>query len=150
MTAIPSPDAIRSKAYRESRAAHPVPPDVQALLERGRQERAAISKQRHALWELGRTEAMAAARIVKIQNTKTPELRARLLGQLADWIIEKRETLSAITIGIHARHPIPRHKVRRVPSWVPVDLVAVYRDPTITEYEAAALVRKMKREACCG
>lgn len=142
MTAHPSPEAIRARLYREQRAAAPVPPDVQALLDRGRQERALLVKKRKALWALGHIEAAAAAKLVKVQRTKSPAVRARLLGDLADWIIERRETLESI-VG----HKPIKKRPRRVPAWVPDDLAAVYLDPMVSEFEAARRVRAMKREA---
>jgi hypothetical protein len=144
----PSPDAIRAKLYREQRKIAPVPPDVEELLKRGRRERHDYLRQANAVRALSQIEATAARKLFHIHRVKHPPVRARLLGELADWIIERRETLAEVAKGrtIHIR----RSKLRRVPAWVPADLADIYRDPTISEFEAAALVRRMKHEAGGG
>jgi hypothetical protein len=149
MTAHPSPDAIRAKLYREQRKAAPVPPDVQALLERGRRERDDLHRQAKAVRALGQIEATVASQLAQIQRAKHPSVRARRLGELADWIIGRRETLIEAA-GVKML-PVRRSvTTRRLPHWVPADLADVYLDPTISEFEAAALVRQMKREAGGG
>ena len=148
---IPSPDAIRAKLWRERRK-DGVPPDLKAILQRGREERAELEKHNRALCNLGRLEAAAAARLIKIQRTNNPWVRARMLGELADWIIERRTVLTEIVESRPLRiGKVRSHTTKRqVPPWVPDDLRAVYLDPTVNEFEAAALVRQMKHESEAG
>lgn len=148
MSALPSPNAIRSKLYREERKRSPVPPDVKALLERGLRERLELQRQAKAVTALAQIEMTAANKIIYIQNVKHPAIRARLLGELADWIIERRETLTTAA-GIKIFR-IERRRMRRVPAWVPPALAPVYLDPTVSEFEAARIVRAMKREGGGG
>ena len=148
---IPSPDAIRAKLWRERRK-DGVAPDLKAILKRGREERAELEKHSRALCNLGRIEAAAAARLIKIQRSKNPWIRARMLGELADWIIARREALTEIVESRPLRvRTVRSHTTKRqVPPWVPDDLRAVYLDPTINEFEASTLVRQMKRENGAG
>lgn len=145
MTEHPSIAAIRSKLYREQRKRAPVPPDVKALLERGLHEQQELQRQAKAIRELAQIETTAARKIVHIQNVKHPAIRARMLGELADWIIERRETLKSAE-GIRMFR-VQRYRGRQVPAWVPADLVPIYLDPTLNECEAASIVRAMKRGA---
>jgi hypothetical protein len=138
----PSPDAIRAKLGREQRK-QATPPDVRALLERGRRDRLDLLRQAKAIRSLAQVEAMAARKLLHIQNVKQPTIRARLLGELADWIIDQSETLTQ-DFGIEKIRA--RAKMRVVPHWVPEALAPDYLNPEITEFEAAARVRRMKRE----
>lgn len=144
MIAHPSPDAIRAKLGREQRKLA-TPPDVQALLDRGRLDRIGFLRQANAVSVLSRIEAAAARKLRHIQSVKNPTIRARLLGELADWLVDHLNTMDD-DFGFE-KVRIARVKVRRVPTWVPADLVSVYLDRSLTEFEAAARVRRMKREA---
>jgi hypothetical protein len=144
VTAEPSSAAVKAALYRE-RLKQATPPDVAAMLERGRRERLELQRRANAVRSLARIEATVARKIIHIQSVKQPSIRARLLGDLADWIIEHREAL-ADDFGLEA--VLAAHKRRRVvPAWVPEALVFDYLNPELTEFEAAAHVRKMKREA---
>ena len=147
MSVEPSPNAIRSKLWRD-RKKQAIPADVRALLERRIAERIEMGRQSKALLALSQIEATAARKLIHIQNVKQPAIRARLLGELADWIIDRRETLKEAAAVKMFR--VERVKSRRVPAWVPADLVHAYLDPTVTEFEAAKICRAMKREAGGG
>jgi hypothetical protein len=145
VTAQPSPDAIRARLYRERRAAAPIPPDVQILLDRGRLDRLDLLRYANAVHALSRVEASAALKLLHIQRVKQPAIRARLLGELADWLVDRLATMDKDFGSENVRSA--RVKMRRVPSWVPENLIGEYLKPEFTEFEAASRVRQMKREA---
>lgn len=140
----PSANAIRAKLWRD-RHKQAMPADVKALLERRVAERLEMGRQSKALLALSQIEATAARKLIHIQNVRQPAIRARLLGELADWIIERRETLKVA--GAVKMFRISCARNRRVPAWVPADMAPIYLDPTVTEFEAASICRAMKKDA---
>lgn len=146
MTAQPSRAALKARRDRERRQAA-TPPDVRALIERGREERAELAAQAKAASAISRIEAVAAARLAAIGKARKPETRARLLGELADYIAARRDLIDRAT---EWRTVAPRRSRRLVPRWVPADLAAVYLDPSMSEVDAAARVRALKHQSETG
>ncbi len=146
MTVQPSPAAIRARAARERRKAA-TPPDVHALIERGRQERAELERQARDVAALGRLLSEIDARWARIKSAASVVTRARMLGDLADFLAdEDRQELLNRTRSIGPVVRVPRMPC---PPWVPADMQDAYRRRShlVGEIAAASEFRKIKREA---
>ena len=135
MTAEISPAAIKGACDRVRRRSA-TPLDVRALIEQGRQDRADLS----GVDRIGRH---IAEQMLAYSRARRPWARAKILGDLADWIAAERDLLErAATIRSGARMR------RRVPAWVPAEFGAIYAAEARTagEHSAAELVRSLKRE----
>ena len=126
-----------SKKEREAREAlrrAQTPTEIVALLQQGRDDRAAIAAAE-------RIQRRAGDLMLAASMKANPWDRARALGELADWIVTVRADLErAATVR-------PFRTRRRIPSWVPPEMVPIYAEEARKSGEAAAaaLCRKLKQ-----
>ena len=129
---------------------HAPAPDLAAIVEQGKAERAELEQMASDVAAVARIQARAERGLAHVRAIKNPALRAQYLGKLADWLASEKtqEILLRASCGAPTgpgRPPIPRC---RVPAWVPADLAVIYRREAKahSEFSAAALVRQIKRE----
>ncbi len=145
MTAEPSAAAIKAARDRARRAAS-TPVDVQAMLVQGRQMKAQIAARARDETALLKVETAALVRLKTIKRTVSPQVRARMLGELADWLVKQQ---SALLDRLICAEPLPKlDRSTRVPPWVPDEMVGVWRREWKAHGEIAAahVIRKLKRE----
>jgi hypothetical protein len=94
-----------------------------------------------------RIHARVERKLAAIGSSSSPALRARKLGELADWLSdpETREILDRMASTKPLAH---QRKIRQIPSWVPDYMADGYcakmkRDG---EFAAAAWARGLKHE----
>jgi len=129
---------------------HARAPDLVAIVERGKADRAELEKMASDVAAVARIQARAERGLAHIRELKNPGVRAHYLGKLADWLASAKtqEVLLRASLGTPMGRGRPQESRRRVPSWVPADLAALYRREAKahSEFSAAALVRHLKRE----
>jgi len=129
---------------------HARAPDLVALVEQGKAERAELEQMASDVAAVARIQAQAERKLAHIRAIKNPALRAQYLGKLADWLA--REETQDVLLRASLRAPMapgrPAKRRGRVPAWVPSDLAVIYRREAHarSEFSAAALVRQIKRE----
>ncbi len=141
-----SAGAIRAAVAAEKRRVR-TPPEVAELLAEGRRAHAEMVQEARDAAALVRVQAHIQHRMSQIARTVSPAVRARLLGNLADWMVrpDNQEILR------RAAALPPRAFVRReieVPAWAQ-DYAGLYQAQARAagELSAAAMVRRLKREA---
>ena len=129
---------------------HARAPDLVAIVEQGKAERADLEQMASDVAAVARIQAQAERKMAQIRAIKSPTARAHYLGKLADWLASEKtqEVIMRASCGAPMGRGRPRESRRRVPSWVPADLAVIYRREAKahSEFSAAALVRQLKRE----
>jgi hypothetical protein len=140
-------NAERARQYRERQKAN-TPPNVLELIERGKAAKAELADRRRAELRLLQVQNSVASRLRTISLTISPASRARMLGELADWLADEQNR--RLLDSFAPSNPMPRSsKSTMIPRWVPANLVEAWKKEWRLhgELAAAAKVRAMKREA---
>ena len=145
MSADPMSNSERARRYRERQRAK-TPPDVLALLEHGREAKLALAERARAEMRLVQVRSSVARRLHTIDLTISPSARARMLGELADWLQDEQHRQLFDSLATAKRMPKATAGVM-IPRWVPADMVDAWKAEWKMrgELAAASKIRAMKR-----